>query len=383
MRLRHSLCATSLLITVVVAAGGCDADPELPDSEWQSPEDAGSSADGPQAKAVEIPRKRSDDNRPGMHMEPQPQALITFPCGVDDNDGNHMNAKPASDCSNGMASDTDSRRGMEFFQRFRKHIKLRCLETPGYAQAAAGWHAIYMSEHASALSGHSDCFVDGHHEKPGCTYFSGVTPRDQLVTNGMEETDRITGQDTGEAIACRMGSDDFFAGMLAAPYHRQALMNPQTDFGGFATFWQNHAGFETWANVITMSGRVARDGADPELVVYPVPGDTQVPRWFSGREVPGPPAPPQGFPSGYPISIYGRPGMVWESTELCELSPINRCILVPHVALLSSSDPHVLPWAGHLYSHVPLKSGQRYEARFYGTRDGVAWKRAWRFKTKL
>jgi hypothetical protein len=308
--------------------------------------------------------------------------LITFPCGADNHDGNHMAGQPASGCSNGSEGDSMSREGMEYLQRFRRYLQLPCLETPDYAQAAAGWHAIYMSEHASGISGHSDCFADGHHEKPGCTYFTGVTPNDQLQAEGMPSDFVATGQDTGDAIACRLSSFDFFAGMLAAPYHRQALMNPATDHAGFATFWQNHVGIETWTNTITLAGRAVRDGSDPELVVYPRPGDPTVPRSFSGQETPTPPAPPQGFPSGYPITVYGRPGMTWTSSELCELSNTSKCTPTPHVFLTSQNDPHVPQWVAHIYANFPMKPNQRYEARFNGTRDGVPWQRWWRFRTK-
>jgi hypothetical protein len=159
-------------------------------------------------------------------------------------------------------------------------------------------------------------------------------------------------------------------------------MNPVSDHGGFATFFQNHVGIETWTNTITLAGRFVRDGSDPEFVVYPMPGDTNVPRWFSGRETPTPPAPPQGFPSGYPLTIYGRPGMIWTSSELCELSLTNQCIPVPHVFLRRESDPHLPPGVAHIYANSPMKSNQRYEVRFNGTLDGAPWKRWWRFRTK-
>jgi hypothetical protein len=201
MRPRRDLFSTVLALGFAVGAEACAPSDDSTDQQ-------------PPLQPVAAESSPGTASGGGQANEPDVQSLITFPCGADDHDGNHAADMPASGCSNGPQTDTMSRKGMEYLQRFRQHINLRCLETPDYAQAAAGWHSIYMSEHASGISGHSDCFVDGHHEKPGCTYFTGVTPYDQLVAQGMPGDFNCTGQDTGDAIACRLSSDDFFAGML-------------------------------------------------------------------------------------------------------------------------------------------------------------------------
>jgi len=101
-----------------------------------------------------------------------------------------------------------------------------------------------------------------------------------------------------------------------------------------------------------------------QVVTYPYPAQNDVPRSFNGREGPTPPAPPGGYPSGYPITIY----------TLGEITT--------HRLTVDGSDtdiPHVWLYPGHpdtssllrqeyvMYAHAPLDSGTTYRVRASGT----------------
>jgi hypothetical protein len=163
----------------------------------------------------------------GAETTTKATGLIAFSCMAAIHDGNPMAAKPPSQCANvdelGV-TDAYAIEGMELFQRFRRTLKLPCLEMRDYAQSAAVWRSVYTSRHRGFL-GTTDCFQDGHREKPGCEFFSGVTPRDQLLTNGMDPAwDEYNGQVSGDSFGCRLGPGDYFTGMIAGPYHRTVLM---------------------------------------------------------------------------------------------------------------------------------------------------------------
>jgi hypothetical protein len=361
----------SLFITSIVVAGALSPACESPPQRQHF---APADKVGPDAPKI---------NPPGP-VDVRQSALITFPCGADDSDGNHMDSRPASGCSNGVASDQYSRNGMEYFQRFRQHLGIECLLTPDYAQEAAGWHAIYMAEHSTLFG--DDCYMDGHSEKPGCRFFTGRSPQDQQISAGMDtNTFMHTGQVTGSATACRLEPTQFIAGMLAGPYHRMGMMDTRTDAAGYATFWRNHSiGLESWANVITMSGaRFSVVGTTRPTAMYPVPGDSNVPRYFTGIETPTPPAPPEGWKSGYPVSIF-RPDTTFSGTALCRVESDGTCAHVPHVALLNSNDPHVRtpPEGAHIYAFKPLASNTVYRAQFFGSSAGTDVAPWWEFRTK-
>jgi hypothetical protein len=300
-------------------------------------------------------------------VEPKSSELITFPC-LSDTEPNHMAGQPSSGCplqDTIGVSDPQSLWLMEYYQRFRRHIGLPCAEQREYAQAAAAWHTVYLTSHASAIFGYSACFVDGHFEKPGCDFFSGVHPRDQMIANGLDTNwDEWSGQNVSDGLGCVVDANDGIVGWMAGPFHRAWMMNPASDFAGAAVFWQNHQGFETWGTTLTMSRRADwqdNGSNDPTIVRYPKRNDTGVPRWFSGHETPEPPKPPGGWPSGYPVSIFAKPGHVWTSALLCLSSSSGTCLIpLPRTGIFNNSN------VAHVYTNTPMAAHTRYYVQFLG-----------------
>jgi hypothetical protein len=312
------------------------------------------------------------------------QALIAFgPTGIP-LDQNHMDSKPASGCSNGVASSADARLGMEYFQRFRKHLGLSCVSTPDYAQAAAGFHSIYMADHFSIL-GNDECALDGHREKRGCHWFSGESPSDQMVANGMPADDLFVTQVTGECLGCELKPTAFMAGMMAGPYHRRSMMRPWATMAGYSTFFQSHLQLDTWANALYTSGKKSEAGtiaSSHPNIFYPIPGDSNVPLRFNGIETPQPPAPPTGWPSGYPVTIVANTNAVITGTAFCLVESNGTCTHVPHVALVNSVDARTEKNVGQLYGHRQLLPNRVYRVQFFGSFNGVAAAPWWEFRTR-
>lgn len=323
---------------------------------------------------------------PGFVPESKSSELITYWC-LDPTEPNHMAGKPASGCplqDTIGVTDPESLWGMEYYQRFRRsELNIPCAEMRDYAQTAAALHSVYMSAHGSFFFGHSACFMDGHSEKTGCDYFSGVSPRDQIVNNGMPtDWDEWNGQVTNDGLGCVIDASKSAAGWMAAPFHREAWMDPSTDFAGFATFWQNHQAHETWANTMQFSRRQdwQDDGSnDPAIVRYPKRNDTGVPRWFSGVETPAPPRPPSGWPSGYPVSVWAKPGTAtWTNAKLCTAPSGNQCVTpVPSTKILGSN-------VVHIYANTKMTATTRYWVQFLGVDgDGNTISQDWTFTTGL
>jgi hypothetical protein len=86
-------------------------------------------------------------------------------------------------------------------------------------------------------------------------------------------------------------------GFINTVYHRTPVLSP----------WYRHHGYGGAVDCDTID--IARGPTTPDDAtgVYPYANQTGVPPSFDGsREGPEPPAPPTGWPSGSPITLYGR-----------------------------------------------------------------------------
>ncbi len=126
---------------------------------------------------------------------------------------------------------------------------------------------------------------------------------------------------------------------LDSVWHRIPIVSPDVD----------EAGYGKSGRCDTMDFGLSTGTSEPRNLVYPFDGQTEVPRAFSGRESPEPPAPPEGWPSGYPISL-NAPGMtVREHTIVVDGGTEN----IPHI-FIAPGDHELLVDEFFLYTHRPL-----------------------------
>jgi hypothetical protein len=153
-------------------------------------------------------------------------------------------------------------------------------------------------------------------------------------------------------------------------WHRIPILSP----------WVDDLGYGGAAGCDTMNFGRASPAAAAGPVTYPYNGQTDVPRQFDGRlEFPPLPAPPEGWPSGYPITIYADELEV-ATHELLD----DRMQPVPHVWIAPGAPAArgILRREMVLYAHVPLKAATAYIVRIDGRRAGWPIRLEWTFATR-
>lgn len=229
---------------------------------------------------------------------------------------------------------------------------------------AAQAHAEYVaSNHASYEGG-----LSLHAEIEGTEGYTGATWVERAVQAGW------TGPMLGEVIAYQPLAVASVWQWMDSLYHRLPLLGPAAASMGYGAAHQG----DVWIGVVEV-GR--REAAADRLAGWPVRDAEDVPTSWDGFEVPQPPAPPAGFPSGPILTVQGLPGDEIRLTAHVLLDGAGAAI--PHVALDGTTDPLLREHgAVALYAHEPLEPGTTYTARVDGVRAGAAFTWEWRFTTR-
>jgi len=236
---------------------------------------------------------------------------------------------------------------------------------PGLALApaldtAAQNHATYYSSDSGS------CIQSPHVEVQNCPRFTGVNFWDRDAAAG------FTGQAFYEVMA--FAGDPSFAipQWLNTPFHRVPILHPNAVAMGY--------GDGPGVDVIDFGSGQPVGVAD--VIVYPPPGATGVVGSFWGGEIPAPPAPPGGFPTGPLVSVFVRSGaQVSISSHVIRDAQGNA---LPH-AFLTPDDPTFgiyLAGSYSLYAHGPAPSGATFEVIIQGTDNGNAFTRDWKFSVQ-
>lgn len=156
-------------------------------------------------------------------------------------------------------------------------------------------------------------------------------------------------------------------GWIDTVYHRLPLLDPTTQEIGYGAAGSGQKAVD----VIDSGGRSAKT-SDP-IIVWPWPGQHNVPSSWNGLEGPQPQAPPTGWPSGPVITAQFPKPKTIKTHEL--LSPAEKTIA--HTWLDVKTDPNLANDANTmaLYANKPLANGT-YTVRLTLTTGEVL---AWRF----
>jgi hypothetical protein len=150
-------------------------------------------------------------------------------------------------------------------------------------------------------------------------------------------------------------------------YHRTPILDP----------WMRHLGYGSGDGCDTIDFGIGPETPDDVTAVYPYQGQTGVPVSFDGsREGPEPPEPSTGWPSGYPVTLFGR-----------DLEVVSHAIYLgdgteelPHLWL--AEDDQTLPsYAKVLYTEAPLEAMTTYRVVISATRGGETLDFDWTFTT--
>jgi uncharacterized protein YkwD len=163
----------------------------------------------------------------------------------------------------------------------------------------------------AAAQAHADCIVGNcvaygssgtspHDENPAWPGFTGEDSLDRITVAGY----RLNGG-VGEVIAFEGTPDAAVTGWIDTLYHRIPLLDPNARQLGFGTasLPDDQACAYPYRNADVMEVVSVYPGFEG-TALYPPDGARLIPTSFWGREVPQPPRPPAGWPSGSVVTVH-------------------------------------------------------------------------------
>ena len=186
-------------------------------------------------------------------------------------------------------------RALQAVNEYRAQVSLPLVDEHDKLNAAAQSHAVFLVKNCQK---YAQTGLSPHQQSPDWEGFTGKLPWDRTKYFGYDESYAIA-----EVIAFVNNPDQAVKGWIDTLYHRLPLLDPglvEIGYGNAATGSAKCAQSISRADVMDVAiGPVS----DDVIVVYPPDGAKGVPRSFDGFESPQPPAPPNGFPSGYIITV--------------------------------------------------------------------------------
>lgn len=227
--------------------------------------------------------------------------------------------------------------------------------------------------HASFLVRHRDVYdqsgTSAHIEIDGLPGFTGKTFTQRVGAAGYE------GRALAEVVAFKPSSVGAARSWMESLYHRLPLLDPAIDEAGFGEL----ADGPRFANVLEMGqGRAPAEA--PRFVVWPPRGDRDVPTSWDGAEIPQPPTPPAGYPSGPVLTLHAPGGSLVISGA--SVAPESSGAPVAAASLTNANDPNLKPGVLSLIPHRPLEPSTTYRVRVEGTVDSAPFAETWTFTTK-
>jgi uncharacterized protein YkwD len=235
------------------------------------------------------------------------------------------------------------------------------------ANEAAQSHAEYIAKHQDLYSDPAE--FPYHNEKPGTDGFLAETYWDRLAAAGYD------GDPLGEVVSLQPAVAGAVQHWIAAPYHRLVVLHPDAGEIGFGLAVSG----DEAVNVLD-AGAAEEPALGP--VRYPPASAADVPTSWDGNEVPAPPAPPDGFPSGPAITIAWPHGaklsVAEEDIRLLdsEGQEVSRRVVTPNNDPLLASEAAVI-----LYADAPLALATKHVVRIEGSLSGAPFLETWWFVT--
>jgi hypothetical protein len=162
-------------------------------------------------------------------------------------------------------------------------------------------------------------------------------------------------------MAFGAGGADAVQLWIDSVWHRTPVLSP----------WVRDIGFGEAGDCATMDYGVGADGPAGATATWPYDGQTGVPRSFDGaRESPLPPAPPKGWPSGYPITIFTAASLTEHSVTVAgDATPIPHQWIVPG----SSAALGLLDRDYMMYADEPLRPSTTYKVHVAAGSRATDW----------
>jgi hypothetical protein len=284
-------------------------------------------------------------------------------CGVEPMEGSYEESgaafMPPSDCPPGPEGmDSDALEAMEEVNRLRRAVGMSCVSLSPEISLAAQRHCTYY------INNDGDCTAKPHREVSQCKSFTAETFSDRLRMANYGGNPRFE-------VMAYVGHGRTSVGQwLDSVWHRIPIFSSEVD----------QAGYGKHGRCDTMDFGLSVDTAEIRNLLYPFDGQTNVPRSFSGRESPEPPSPPQGWPSGYPVTLYAANTTITDHTIRVD----GTDEYLPHTFLAPGDSRAfgLLVDEFFLYTHRPLAGKTTYRVRFAGAQNGKPTVFEWTFTTR-
>lgn len=246
------------------------------------------------------------------------------------------------------------------------------LNTENTARLAMGLDcAELITELNLAAQNHCDYYVQNqggdceapspHNEISGCPGFTGEGPGQRMSAAG------YMSRGGSETMAFANDPERAVTMFINSVYHRTPILDP----------WMRHMGYGAGTGCDTIDFGTGPETASDVTAFYPYQGQVDVPVSFDGsREGPEPPIPSTGWPSGYPVTLFGRDlevqsHAIYVDDTMEELSHL----------WLAEDDPTLPSYAKVLYSEAPLEPMTTYRVVISTTRGGETLDFDWTFTT--
>jgi len=202
--------------------------------------------------------------------------------------------------------------------------------------------------------------ASAHDEIAGCPQFTGADPGARIKAAG------YTSNGWSECMAFRGDPAGAVKTFIDSAYHRTPVLSP----------WYRDMGYGGGTGCDTIDFGPGTASAKTVTAFYPYDGQIGVPLSFNGaNEGPTPPVPPTGWPSGYPITLYGQGITVSNHQIVVD----GTTTLLAHQWL--DGDTTLGSTAKVLYTDAPLTANTTYRVTITGTSTAGSVTFDWTFTT--
>jgi uncharacterized protein YkwD len=227
-------------------------------------------------------------------------------------------------------------------------------------------------DYYAANAGNTTCEggnISAHDEIMSCTGFTGADPGARI------NAAQYKGNGWSEVMAFNDDPNKAVTQWVNSVWHRTPLLSPWWDDMGYGNSTNGAATKATKCDVIDQGP--GKQMPTTTTAMYPYAGQTGVARSFNGaNEGPVPPAPPTGWPSGIPITLY-----------------VQKATTVSHsIEVMGSGTPLDHEWIDYkqsdndsdqliMYADAPLSANTTYEVNIQVTIGGMPKTFDWTFTT--
>ncbi len=210
-----------------------------------------------------------------------------------------------------------------------------------------------------------------HNEQPGWSLFTGRTPWARDVAFG------YNGEGDSEVMAFGVTTQEAVELWLDSVYHRFGLLDPGLTSMGFGIAGAASQSDDLPVTTLNAGFESQAEAPDSRAIIWPVPGQREVPCRFELGEIPDPLANFAGasYPAGYPVTVsfFGL-GVQKLEVETASLTRAGQVVSFHLLTPQVEKNPQELGMSAAILPVQPLAADASYAAGFSGRyKDASGW----------